>query len=234
MPLPHCGPTIGQAMIDEFRVREVLEPFGLQLTDRQVGQVLTYLSLLMRWNSKINLTSVRKPEDCVTRHFGESLYLARFVSLEGRAVDIGSGAGFPGLALKIAYPELVTTLLEPVGKKRAFLKEVMRALGLKDVEVLADRLEEHVHRTLAAPADCATCRAVGGLSGLVPLAGQCVKPGGRLFFWIGSDQQEEISQAIAVPSDCAVRRIEWKRLAQIPLSQNREIWCGNVLFSSQD
>ncbi|MGH9403017.1 MAG: 16S rRNA (guanine(527)-N(7))-methyltransferase RsmG, partial [Terriglobia bacterium] len=86
----------------------------------------TYLGLLLRWNEKINLTAIRTPEECVTRHFAESLFLARHEQLNGRLLDIGSGAGFPGLALKVAVPELAVTLLEPVAKKRAFLKEVVR------------------------------------------------------------------------------------------------------------
>src|SRR3990172_6627889 len=121
-------------MLSVSRVSNLLEPFGLDLHRHQIEQVRAYLELLMRWNQRINLTAIRTPEGCATRHFGESLYLARWVELRGKLLDIGSGAGFPGLALKICSPELAVTLLEPVAKKRAFLKEVARACGFSEVE----------------------------------------------------------------------------------------------------
>ncbi len=128
--------------MSESEVRELLRPFGLPLTSDEMNRLQAYLELLLRWNSRINLTSVRDARECVTRHFGESLYLSRFVHLEGRLLDIGSGAGFPGLALKITFPKLHVTLLEPAGKKRAFLKEVARACEMDLVEVRSERLSE--------------------------------------------------------------------------------------------
>ena len=134
-------------MLDETRLRQLLEPFGLDLSSTQLGQTLAYLHLLLHWNQKINLTAIRNPEECVTRHFGESLFLARHVQLRGDLLDIGSGAGFPGLALKIASPEIPVTLLEPVAKKRAFLKEVARVCGFHQVAVRGERLEDLVRAT---------------------------------------------------------------------------------------
>ena len=107
-------------MVDETRLRELLQPYGLELSSFQAGQILSYLNLLLRWNQKINLTAIRDPEECVTRLFGESLFLARRLELYGHLLDIGSGAGFPGLALKIVFPDIFVTLLEPIAKKRAF------------------------------------------------------------------------------------------------------------------
>src|SRR2546422_9297920 len=138
------------AVLTERDVRDLLAPFDLDLTSSQIGKVNTYLDLLLRWNARINLTSVRTPAECVARHFGESLYLSRWVELRGANLDIGSGAGFPGLALKIAFPGLATTLLEPVAKKRAFLKEVARACAMESVEVRSERLEEFLGRSEAA------------------------------------------------------------------------------------
>src|SRR5205814_3132249 len=131
-------------VLTERDVRDLLAPFDLDLSSHQVGQVITYLDLLLRWNSKINLTAVRTPQECVTRHFGESLYLSRWVELRGANLDIGSGAGSPGLALNITWPGLGTTLLEPVAKERAFLKEVARACCMEAVEVRSERMEEFV------------------------------------------------------------------------------------------
>ena len=111
-------------VLDQSRLRQLLEPFALDLSSAQSDQILAYLQLLLRWNQKINLTAIRDPEECVTRHFGESLFLARPFHLYGDLLDIGSGAGFPGLALKIALPEISVTLIEPVAKKEHFLRKL--------------------------------------------------------------------------------------------------------------
>lgn len=203
-------------MLSEDHVARLLAPFGLQLTSHQHGVLLTYLELLLRWNRKINLTAIRYPEECVTRHFGESLYLARWVELEGALLDIGSGAGFPGLALKIFFPSLAVTLLEPVAKKRAFLKEVARACGMEPVEVRAERLED-----FASPPssfDAATSRAVGGLERLIPLAARLLKPGGRLALWLTQGQGKGLRQIESA--------IEWRGRLSFPLAREREIRIG--------
>ena len=137
-------------MMDEATVRRLLEPFGIDLSADQTSQLVAYLELLLRWNKKINLTGIRDGESCVSRHFGESLYLGRWVRLNGRLLDIGSGAGFPGLSLKIIFPDLSVTLLEPVAKKRAFLKEVARVCGMDLVEVRGERLEDFVGGPVSA------------------------------------------------------------------------------------
>ena len=170
--------------MDEATVRLLLEPYGLGLSTGQVGQVIAYLELLLGWNKKINLTSIRDAETCVPRHFGESLYLGRWVGLSGRLLDIGSGAGFPGLCLKIIFPDLSVTLLEPVAKKRAFLKEAARVCGMSLVEVRRERLEDFAGGSSLSPYDAATARAVGHLEELVPLAARCLKAGGELFLWL--------------------------------------------------
>jgi 16S rRNA (guanine527-N7)-methyltransferase len=193
----------------------------LELSSGQVDQILAYLDLLERWNRKINLTAIRDPEECVSRHFGESLFLARHAELRGSLLDIGSGAGFPGLALKIVYPELAVTLLEPVAKKRAFLKEAARVASLGQIETRPERLEELVRGSPAPAFDSATSRAVGNLPKLVPLAAQCLKPGGRLFLWLARDQAE--------PLHTASGEFAWSKPLPIPLSRTGEIWQGTRL-----
>jgi 16S rRNA (guanine527-N7)-methyltransferase len=175
-------------VLSETRVRQLLEPFGLSLSSGQVNQILAYLDLLLRWNRKINLTAIRNPEECVVRHFGESLFLTRYEKLRGSLLDIGSGAGFPALALKIPLPELAVTLLEPVGKKRAFLKEAARVCGFDQVAVRPERLDEFVRTAPRASFTSASSRAVGKLERLVPQAAQCLEPGGSVFLWLTRDQ----------------------------------------------
>jgi len=222
---------VGPAITPE-EVIKLLIPFEINLNRHQLSQLMTYLELLLRWNAKINLTAVRAPGECVTRHFGESLYLARWVALAGANLDIGSGAGFPGLALKIAFPALRTTLLEPVAKKRAFLKEVIRSCQMEEVEVRAERLENFVSGVGgvapagatgdgAMPFESVTARAVGcagGVGDLVALARRCLAPGGRLCLWLSHQQSQALEQE--------EKGVSWKARFPLPLSSQREIVIG--------
>ena len=206
-------------MLTEAAVRQLLEPFGLTLSTEQTGQVVFYLELLLRWNKKINLTSICDPSDCVRRHFGESLYLGRCVELSGELLDIGSGAGFPGLCLKMLFPELAVTLLEPVAKKRGFLKEAARVCGMRGVEVRRQRLEEFAESAGAAEAyDSATARAVGNLAELILHASRCLKTGGGLFLWLSRRQA----------STLGYQHGEMKRVRGlvVPGGAQGEIWWG--------
>jgi 16S rRNA (guanine527-N7)-methyltransferase len=208
-------------VLDETRLRQLLEPFDLELSSTQEDQILAYLHLLLRWNEKINLTAIRDPEECVTRHFGESLFLAKSLPLHGSLLDIGSGAGFPGLALKIVFPGISITLLEPVAKKRAFLKEAARACGFTHVEVRGDRLEDFVHATPAPAFDFATMRAVGSLDVLVPIAAKCIKANGKLLLWLSQEQAARLA-----PIGCG---IAWSEPLHIPLTRTGEVWRGTKL-----
>lgn len=215
-----CGHTIIDSMLDEPSVRSLLEPFQLELSSSQISQLMAYLDLLLRWNSKINLTSIRTGEECVTRHFGESLFLARWVALQGKLLDIGSGAGFPGLALRIVFPVLATTLLEPVAKKRAFLKEAARVCGISQVEIRPERLEGFARQTPATTFDTVTARAVGHFDSLIPQALKILKPGGRICLWIGQNQ----GQLVQGSSE----RMQWGAPIAIPMGREREIWVGTA------
>ena len=206
-------------MLTEKRLRELLKPFNLDLTSHQAAQTLEYLHLLLRWNEKINLTAIRDPEEAATRHFGESLFLAGHIQLNGALLDIGTGAGFPGLALKIVFPDLSVTLLEPATKKRAFVKEAIRVCGFSQVTVLGDRLEDLASRTATPQFEVATMRAVGNLEVLVPLAAQCLKPGGDILLWLTQDQASGLTRIES--------GIRWGSPLPIPLSRTAEIWRGS-------
>jgi 16S rRNA (guanine527-N7)-methyltransferase len=125
----------------------VLDTLGINLEREQVQQLTRHFALLLKWNQRINLTSVRKPEQIATRHYGESLFLAsKITDMKGEVVDIGSGAGFPGIPIAIVKPHLQVTLVESVGKKAVFLKEVAR--DLQNVRIFLGRFENisrHFH-----------------------------------------------------------------------------------------
>ena len=198
----------------EERISQLLAPFldPVQLSATQLQRVSKHLDLLLKWNSKINLSAVRDPEQIVTRHFGESFFAARHLlsdfSARAAAIDIGSGAGFPGLPIKIWAPALELTLVESNHKKVAFLRETIRALGLSGTTVFSSRAGK-----LNASADLATLRAVEHFEEILPIAGRLVKSSGRLGLLIGEAQ---IAKAQSILSNYQCR----ERLP-IPLSENR-------------
>lgn len=203
-------------MLSDSRIRELLQPFGVELDPQQQAQLKTYLDLLLRWNRTINLTSIRDPEQIVVRHFGESLFVQSRDTLDGDLLDIGSGAGFPGLALKIVLPGIPATLLEPIAKKRAFLKEVIRSCGMTAVEVRPERLEEMIR--LGSQFRLATARAVGAMDRLAAQASEILAEGGALYLWTTRNQ----SQALGTTAGL----ISWTQHLAIPLSREREILIG--------
>jgi 16S rRNA (guanine527-N7)-methyltransferase len=206
-------------VLDEAHVRQLLAPFGLNLGSEQISQLIAYLELLLRWNKKINLTAIRDPEECITRHFGETLYAGHWIMLNGRLLDVGSGAGFPGLSLKIVFPDLSVTLLEPVAKKRGFLKEVARVCGMNFVEVRGERLEDFA-RSKSLPAyDAVTARAVGHLEQLIPLASRCLKPGGKILLWLSHKQANAMAD---IRGD--IKKVQ---LISMPVGFQGQIWRGN-------
>lgn len=203
-------------MLADSNVRTLLEPFGLALTAEQVGQLIIYLDLLLRWNRRINLTSIHNPEECVTRHFGESLYISKLMKIEDSLLDVGSGAGFPGLALKIVFPTVSATLLEPIAKKRAFLKEVARTCRMDSVEVLGERIEEFLPENQEF--ETVTARAVGRLDRLIPAAASCLKPGGRVCLWLSLEQLPAL-----VKTKTPIR---WLDPVSLPISRQSVIVIG--------
>lgn len=205
-------------MISRDTVRKLLVPFDIFISDDRVDQLIVYMDLLLRWNRKINLTSISTAEECVTRHFGESFFLSRLIELRGLLLDIGSGAGFPGLALKLIAPQLEVVLLEPVAKKRAFLKEVARSCAVGPVQVIGSRLEEFARGEQVISYDIITARAVGGLELLVRIAKDLLRPHGNLCLWVGKQQVRGIREAIS--------GIQWLEQKTIPGSRDRVLLVG--------
>jgi len=237
------------------------EPAVLSAT--QLQNISTYIDILIRWNSRINLTAIRDPEDIVPRHFGESLFAARHLFPGGRAdagkspalgesvapgggapsgrapyegapggraalkgrvtgqgeagalapealtlADLGSGAGFPGLPIKLWDPTIALTLIEANHKKAAFLREVTRALTLTDVNIQNARAE-----TLTTTFDVVTLRAVEHFEAILSTAAALVAPTGHLALLISATQQD---QACAL-----LPHFTWSSPAPVPHSRSR-------------
>ena len=160
-----------------------------KLAPGQLEQVSTYLDLLLKWNARINLTSVRRPEEILTRHFGESFFAARHLGLGDQGtslIDLGSGAGFPGLPIKLYAPVLAVTLIESNQKKATFLREVIRAITFIDIDVYAGRAED-----FPGKAATVTLRAVEKPQRALAAAARLIAPGGRLALLVGAAQAAE-------------------------------------------
>ena len=143
-------------ILSDEQIGRLLVPYLSSASPGLLARLGLYLDLLVKWNSRTNLTAVRDPEEMVVRHFGESLFAARHIGSAQTVLDYGSGAGFPGVPVALLHPGIRITLAESQHKKASFLREVTRALGL-DVEVWAFRVEDlpPVRRF-----DCVTLRAV--------------------------------------------------------------------------
>lgn len=175
--------------MESEHIAALLAPFleGEALSSAQLGQISIYLSLLVKWNARMNLTAVRDPEQIVTRHFGESLFTAHHLFPDAASaaslIDVGSGAGFPGLPIAILRPEVRVTLIEAHAKKATFLKEVVRSTGLTNVIVAAVRAE-----SFTGVGDVVTFRAVEHFEAILPVCARLVGGGGRLAALVGSSQ----------------------------------------------
>ncbi len=206
-------------------LRSVARDPGLTLTERQIEQLATHFALLIHWNRKVNLTSVRRPDEIARRHFEESLFLAKLLTSEmlrrqPLLVDVGSGAGFPGLPLKVARPSLAAVLLEPNRKKCAFLKEVVRSCALADVSVRSERLEQAARGDLAGRASLVTMRAVALTSEVFEDLRKLLAPGGRLALFLGAKDAEAVARAPG---------FDWHAPIAIPHSERRVILIGASL-----
>jgi 16S rRNA (guanine527-N7)-methyltransferase len=209
-------------------VAACLAEFGISPDAAQVQQIALYTELLLRWNRAINLTAIRDAESIIRRHFAESIYLTKIVRLHGSILDVGSGAGFPGLALKLVQPDLSVVLLEPVAKKRAFLKEVVRECGLSHVEVSGARVEDYSDPQPRA-FESVTMRAVGSFNTVLPAVAKTLSPDGTLCLWLTRAE----ASALAERELSFSALFSWSEPVSIPLSRDREIWFGNRKSTSK-
>jgi 16S rRNA (guanine527-N7)-methyltransferase len=261
--------------VDTARIAVLLDPFlELPLPSSTLDQISTYIDLLLRWNARINLTAIRHPEEIVTRHFGESFFLARHVfpasvadrssvarapspanadsaqlpptaqlsnpchpessqakseamgsaeskdpypSTAPHVLDIGSGAGFPALPLKLWAPHIHLTLIESNHKKAAFLREVARELTLTNIDVITDRAEVLADRPDFPRAEVVTLRAVEHFDAVLPQAVKFLAPSATLALLIGAAQAPHLT---------ILTTMKWYPPIPVPQSHTRVLSIG--------
>ena len=170
---------------------KLLEEFGLN--KEQINKFDTFLNLLLEWNEKFNLTAITDKDEIEEKHFIDSIELVKYFDIKNKSLlDVGSGAGFPGIPLAIVDPSLKVTLLESNGKRVSFLREVIKVLGLKNVDIIQGRVEELGTREKY---DFVTARAVKELNILLELCFYLVKVGGSFVAYKSSGVDEEILNA---------------------------------------
>lgn len=185
---------------------------GIDIDDREVNLFLTYLQELTEWNQKINLTAIRDEKGIVVRHFLDSLALYRFLGNTRSLLDIGAGAGFPGIPLKIVRPLLDLVLLESVGKKIVFLRHIIRALGLNDVKTLHGRAEDHsIVEQYRGAFDIVVSRAFARLNDFLSVAVPYTKESGLIIAVKGPRGDDELKEATAA----AIHHLSLERVEEI-------------------
>jgi len=204
--------------LDTANIARLLQPF-IQLDEMRLAAISKYIDLLLKWNARINLTAIRAPEEVVQRHFGESLFAASHLLAEKSvktAIDLGSGAGFPGVPFALLAPEVEITLIEASQKKSTFLKELIYLLGLKNVKVFSGRAESYLQM-----GDLVMLRAVERFEEVLPLALSLVSPSGRLALLIGTSQ---IDLARSLLAD-----VQWQEPLVIPSGRSRVLLVGTKM-----
>ena len=183
---------------DDFKEKMIInvDKLGITLSEIQLKQFYNYMNLLIEWNKKINLTAITEPNEIILKHFVDSLTISKYISDGTRVVDVGTGAGFPGIPLKIYRQDIEITLLDSLQKRINFLDEVIRELNLEKIETIHSRVEDFgKDKKYREKFDIATSRAVANLATLSEYLLPLVKVGGKVISMKGSLIEEELENS---------------------------------------
>lgn len=203
---------------NELILRE-LEPYGTIASARLCDQIRVYIDLLLRWNQKISLTTVTEPHEILRFHFGESLLAVPTVPIRhGRLADVGSGAGFPAVPIRMVSEDVSVILIESNQKKATFLAEIARELQLQDVEVRRSRMEDVGSDDKSV--NFISARAVRIDNEFLDWSRRFISQAGSLVLWLGRDEASRISQK---------KDWKWADPIRIPKTDRRAILRGTKI-----
>lgn len=182
--------------IQEFskELKEKSKSINIQLEDKQIEKFYNYMNLLLEWNEKMNLTAITEPKEVILKHFIDSATIIKYIENGMQIVDVGTGAGFPGIPLNIINSEASYTLVDSLNKRINFLDEVINSLQLNNINTIHSRIEEF-GRDNKESFDIATSRAVASLNILLEYLLPLVKIGGICICMKGSNVKEEIENS---------------------------------------
>lgn len=174
-----------------------VDSIGITMTNEQLSYFSTYTDLLLEWNNKMNLTAITDQFEIAVKHFVDSLFGLKFIKKNSRIIDVGTGAGFPGIPIKIASPTVSLTLLDSLNKRLNFLNTVISELNLTDTKTIHSRAEDGATKTshLREKFDISVSRAVSQLNILSEYCLPYIKVGGTFLAYKGSNTTEEINNA---------------------------------------
>lgn len=184
--------------LNEFRdiMKTNVKLLNIELSDIQLEQFYQYMNILIEWNKFMNLTGITEPEEIITKHFIDSLTVLDKIDKDASIIDVGTGAGFPGIPIKIAFPDTKVVLLDSLNKRIKFLNDVIEKLGLKKIETIHGRAEElGKNKKHREKYDIAIARAVAPLNILLEYLMPFVKVNGKCLCMKGSSSEEEIKNS---------------------------------------
>ncbi len=216
--------------MNEQQFKELLEQQNILLTEEQERQFRRYFELLQIWNEKLNLTTIIEKTDVYEKHFYDCLTLGFVNDFKGKTLcDVGAGAGFPSIPLKIAFPELKVVALDSMNKRMDFVKLVIDELGLKDIEVVVARAEDYGRKN-REKYDFVTARAVSRLNVLMELSSPLVKVGGRFIAMKGPLAKEEAAECDNACKELKLDLIEKQKII-LPMSYGKRY---NLIYQKLD
>jgi 16S rRNA (guanine527-N7)-methyltransferase len=173
--------------------RKYLEKMDINLNEKQMHQFYEYMQNLIEWNEKINLTAITEPEEIIVKHFVDSLTISKYINKDAKIIDVGTGAGFPGIPLKIYRDDIEVILLDSLNKRINFLNDTIKKIGLEKITANHGRAEEFArNKKYREKFDVATSRAVANMSTLSEYLIPFVKLGGTVVAMKGSEIDEEV------------------------------------------
>lgn len=184
--------------IDEFsyEMKDKMKRINIDITDKQVKKFFSYMNLLIEWNKKINLTTIIEPKEIIIKHFVDCGTILKYLKDDENIIDIGTGAGFPGIPIKILNENLNVTLVDSLNKRITFLNEVCIALDLENIELIHSRAEDLAkNKSYRENFDKSVSRAVANLTTLAEYDLPFIKKGGQMIAMKGFEIEKELQNA---------------------------------------